>query len=98
MFRFLLPVLAPCLGFISGWRHHKLIAKHTKDQLLLPSSTNCWTTFLQENIIMINTCACMFSTVITQKEVDKLTDALLNGFRFIKPKLEELYGQNISFP
>lgn len=54
--------------------------------------------FYKENIIMINTCACMFSTVITQKEVDKLTDALLNGFRFIKPKLEELYGQNISFP
>jgi len=54
--------------------------------------------FYKENIIMINTCACMFSTAITHKEVDKLTDALLNGFRFIRPKLEELYGQNISFP
>lgn len=54
--------------------------------------------FYKENIIMINTCACMFSTAITQKEVDKLTDALLNGFKYIKPKLEELYGQNISFP
>lgn len=54
--------------------------------------------FYKENIIMINTCACMFSTAITQKEVDRLSDALLNGFRFIKPKLDELYGQNISFP
>jgi len=48
--------------------------------------------FYQENLIMINTCACMFSTVITQKEVDKLSEALLNGFRHIKPKLEELYA------
>ncbi|MCK9450120.1 MAG: aspartate aminotransferase family protein [Bacteroidales bacterium] len=54
--------------------------------------------FYKEHIIMINTCACMFSTAITQKEVDRLSDALLNGFRFIKPKLEELYEQNISFP
>lgn len=54
--------------------------------------------FYKEHIIMINTCACMFSTVITQKEVDRLSDSLLNGFRFIKPKLDELYGQNISFP
>lgn len=54
--------------------------------------------FYKEDIILINTCACMFSTAITQKEVDKLSDAILKGFRFIKPKLEELYGQNISFP
>lgn len=54
--------------------------------------------FYKEHIIIINTCACMFSTAITQKEVDRLSDALLNGFRFIKPKLDELYGQNISFP
>jgi len=54
--------------------------------------------FYKEHIIMINTCACMFSTAITQKEVDRLSDALLNGFRFIKPKLDELYEQNISFP
>ena len=46
--------------------------------------------FLEENIIMINTCACMFATTLTQKEVDRLSDGLLNGFRLIKPKLDQL--------
>jgi len=43
--------------------------------------------FLKENITMINTCACMFATTLKQKEVDRLSQALLNGFRLIKPKL-----------
>lgn len=47
--------------------------------------------FFTEEIMMVNTCACMFSTALTQKEVDKLAEAMLNGFRFIKPKLENLY-------
>lgn len=47
--------------------------------------------FFTEKIMMVNTCACMFSTVLTQKEVDKLAEAMLNGFRFIKPKLENLH-------
>ena len=46
--------------------------------------------FLKENIIMINTCACMFATTLTQKEVDRLSEALLNGFKLIKPKLDLL--------
>lgn len=46
--------------------------------------------FYHENIMMINTCACMFSTVITQQEVDHLSDAFLNVFKYIKPKLELL--------
>lgn len=46
--------------------------------------------FFKENIIMINTCACMFATTLTQKEVDRLSEALLNGFKLIKPKLEQL--------
>ena len=46
--------------------------------------------FLKENIIMINTCSCMFATTITQKEVDRLSESLLNGFRLIKPKLEKI--------
>lgn len=41
-----------------------------------------------EQIMMINTFACMFSTVMTQKEVDKLSDGMLNVFRHIKPKLD----------
>ncbi len=54
--------------------------------------------FYKEKLIMINTCACMFSTALTQKEVDRLSQALLNGFRYIRPRLEELYTQNVSFP
>ncbi|MBE0661131.1 MAG: aspartate aminotransferase family protein [Bacteroidales bacterium] len=44
----------------------------------------------KEQIMMINTFACMFSTVMTQKEVDKLSEGMLNVFRFIKPKLDAL--------
>ena len=46
--------------------------------------------FHAENIIMINTCSCMFATTLTQKNVDQLSEALLNGFKLIKPKLEQL--------
>ena len=46
--------------------------------------------FLKENIIMINTCACMFSTTLNQQHIDRLSEALLNGFRIIKPKLENI--------
>jgi len=45
---------------------------------------------INEKIIMINTCSCMFSTAITQKEVDKLSEGLLNGFKVIKPELDKL--------
>ncbi|MCK5051054.1 MAG: aspartate aminotransferase family protein [Candidatus Cloacimonetes bacterium] len=43
--------------------------------------------FINEKIMMVNTCTCMFSTAITQKEVDILAEAMLNGFKFIKSKL-----------
>ena len=46
--------------------------------------------FLQENIIMINTCSCMFATTLQQKDVDRLSEALLNGFRIIRPRLEKI--------
>ena len=46
--------------------------------------------FLNENIIMINTCSCMFATTLQQKDVDRLSEALLNGFRIIKPRLEKI--------
>jgi glutamate-1-semialdehyde 2,1-aminomutase len=41
---------------------------------------------------MINTFSCMLSTVMTQKEIDKLTEGLLNAFKALKPKIEELYN------
>ena len=46
--------------------------------------------FFNENIMMINTCACMFSTVLTQKEVDKLSQGMLDGFILLKSKIENL--------
>lgn len=46
--------------------------------------------FLKENIIMINTGACMFATTLVQKDIDRLSEALLNGFKLIKPKLEKV--------
>lgn len=41
----------------------------------------------EEKIIMINSCSCVLSTVITQKEIDILSEAMLNSFRHIKPFL-----------
>ena len=44
--------------------------------------------FFKENIMMINTLACMFSTVIKQKEVDILSQAFLNMFKQFKSQLD----------
>ncbi len=46
--------------------------------------------YYKENILMINTFACMFSTVLTQKEVDMFTEAMLRTFRLMKPKIDSL--------
>lgn len=47
--------------------------------------------YMEEKLMLVNTCTCMFSTVLTQKEVDRLAQAMLNGFRHIKPQLENYY-------
>jgi len=44
----------------------------------------------KENILMINTFSCMLSTVMTQKEIDRLTDGLHRAFKALKPKIEKL--------
>lgn len=44
----------------------------------------------KENILMINTFSCMLSTVMTQLEIDRLTQGLLNAFSALKPKIEKL--------
>ena len=46
--------------------------------------------YFNENILMINTFACMFSTVLTQKEIDKLSEGLLRAFKTLKPKIENI--------
>jgi glutamate-1-semialdehyde 2,1-aminomutase len=44
----------------------------------------------KENILMINTFSCMLSTVMTQVEIDKLTEGLQRAFRALKPKIDKL--------
>jgi len=41
----------------------------------------------EKRIMVINSCTSVFSTAITQKEIDILSDAMLSGFRHIKPLL-----------
>ncbi|HRZ48827.1 MAG TPA: aminotransferase class III-fold pyridoxal phosphate-dependent enzyme, partial [Bacteroidales bacterium] len=43
--------------------------------------------YYQGKILTTNTCSCMFSTAITQTEVDQLTEAMLNGFRALKGEI-----------
>ncbi len=43
--------------------------------------------FYKEDIIMVNTGTCMFSTALTQDEVDILSEGMLNAFRLIRPDL-----------
>lgn len=43
----------------------------------------------EKGVIIINSCSCILSTVITQKEVDILSDAMLSAFRFLKPHLDK---------
>ena len=44
----------------------------------------------RENILMINTFSCMLSTVMTQKEIDRLTEGLFHAFKAMKPKIDKL--------
>jgi len=46
--------------------------------------------FLKEDIIVINTLTCMFATTLTQKNVDRLSEALLRGLKLMKPKIDNL--------
>jgi hypothetical protein len=39
---------------------------------------------------MINTLACMFSTALSQAEVDRLSEGLLNAFRIFRPQIEKV--------
>lgn len=46
--------------------------------------------FYRENILTTNTLSCMLSTVTGQKEIDRLSEALLHLFRQYKPQLDTL--------
>lgn len=49
--------------------------------------------FLEENIIMVNTCACMMATSMTQKEADRLSEGLYHGFKKFRAELFRLHEQ-----
>jgi glutamate-1-semialdehyde 2,1-aminomutase len=42
----------------------------------------------QKGIMVINSCTSVFSTAITQKEVDVLTESMLSGFKLVRPILK----------
>ncbi|MEN8118151.1 MAG: aspartate aminotransferase family protein [Bacteroidota bacterium] len=46
--------------------------------------------YCKEHILMINTFTCMLSTVMGQKEIDRLTEGLMNALKALKPKIEKL--------
>ena len=46
--------------------------------------------------MMINTFACMFPTTITQREVDRLTAALFNGFKKYKGRIPILHIKDMA--
>ena len=46
--------------------------------------------YFNEKILMINTFSCMFSTALTQKETDRLSEGLFRAFSALKPKIENL--------
>jgi glutamate-1-semialdehyde 2,1-aminomutase len=46
--------------------------------------------YFKENTLMINTFACMFSTVMGQKEIDKLSEGILRAFKALKLKIDKL--------
>ena len=46
--------------------------------------------YSKENILMINTFSCMLSTVMTQIEIDKLTEGLQRTFKACKPKIDKV--------
>jgi glutamate-1-semialdehyde 2,1-aminomutase len=41
----------------------------------------------EKKVIIVNSCSCMLSTVMTQREIDILTEAMLSAFKHIKLKL-----------
>lgn len=46
--------------------------------------------YYTENLLLINTCSCMLSTVTGQKEIDRLSESLERGLKLLKPKIENL--------
>jgi glutamate-1-semialdehyde 2,1-aminomutase len=43
--------------------------------------------YYKENLLLVNTCTCMFSTAITQKEVDILSEAFLRAFKELREEI-----------
>ncbi len=46
--------------------------------------------YYEEKLLLINTFSCMLSTVMTDKEIDILSESLLRTFKILKPKIDQL--------
>jgi len=46
--------------------------------------------YAKENLLLVNTLSCMFSTVLSQKEVDRLSEGLLRAFKNYKSQIDQL--------
>ncbi|MBM4175475.1 MAG: aspartate aminotransferase family protein [Ignavibacteria bacterium] len=42
----------------------------------------------EKKVILVNSCSCMLSTIMSQTEIDFLTEAMLSAFKHIKPNLD----------
>lgn len=52
--------------------------------------------YYKEKILLINTLTCMLSTVMGQKEIDRLSEAFYKTFRKYKKEIEELNSKKIG--
>jgi glutamate-1-semialdehyde 2,1-aminomutase len=52
--------------------------------------------YVNEHTMMINTFSCMLSTVMTQVEIDRLTESLQNAFRALKHRIEQIQNHNYA--
>ncbi|PIE90148.1 MAG: aspartate aminotransferase family protein [Acidobacteria bacterium] len=65
--------------------HYREAYMDSRTSMLLAKLLN----YLYANgIIMMNTCSAALSTVMTQVEIDRLSETLLNGFKLIKSDIE----------
>lgn len=51
--------------------------------------------YYKENLLLVNTCTCMFSTAITQIEVDILSDAFLRAFKELKEQIISIQREDL---
>ncbi len=67
-------------------RNHRETYQNPEEMVLIKEILDYL--FYHEDLMLINTFACMFATTITQVEVDRLTEAIFNAFKKYKKEIE----------